>query len=84
MEKANAINNKMFRRSLKNLPTGAKALYGITLICAITGLTMLVLDFLEIIESSLIIELLLCNAGLWVNIFLLNRYRDEIREEGSR
>ena len=70
------MSNKVFWRNYKNLPMAAKVLWSISFIMAIMAMTMMILEFADVIVGSLKVELILINLSLWTNIFLMNKYGD--------
>ncbi len=77
------MNNKMFWRNYKNLPTAAKILWAISFTGAMIAIALITLEFFGVIGDHVRVEMLLCSLSLWINIFVMNKYRKEIRGEGN-
>ncbi|MCR4692178.1 MAG: hypothetical protein K5739_12600 [Lachnospiraceae bacterium] len=75
------MTNRMFWRNYNYLPMEAKIRYAISLIMAITGLSMIVLDAFGVAKFNINIELLLCNLGLWNNILMMKKYQEYLVEK---
>ena len=75
------MSNKVFWKNYRNLPTAAKILWSISFIMAITAMTMMILEFTDVIVGNLKVELILINLSLWTNIFLMNKYRDYMKKD---
>ena len=69
------------RKSIKDLPTGAKIGWLIALVMALTGLTMIVLDMAGVIEGSSVLEQGLCSVACLSSALLSCAYKDELYEE---
>ena len=69
------------RKSIKDLPTGAKIAWIIALAMAIVGLTMISLDIAGVIEGNSVIEQCLCSIACLTSALVSVKYKDDLYEE---
>ena len=71
------INYKAF----KDVPVCARVMYALACICAVIGITLIVLDVTEVFQTETCVQLAFCVAGGVINTCGLWRYKDKLYKE---
>ena len=71
-------------KGFKDVPVCARVMYGIAVVCALIGITLIFLYFSDIYNTETCMQLAFCTAGAVINNVVLFRFRDKLYKDVSK